>query len=410
MDTLLDRFLRYVKIDTASDEIAGTHPSTPGQTVLAGILAAELQDLGLTNITTSDNGYLMAELSANTSKSLPAVGFLAHLDTSPDVSGKDVKPRVFFNYAGGDLDLNKGKNLILSKRDNPELNEYIGRTIITSNGTTLLGADDKAGIAIIMTALAQISDDANFKHGKIMIGFTPDEEIGQGADFFDVGRFGAKFAYTVDGGPLGELEYETFNAAIAQIDIQGINVHPGSAYLRMRNAMLLAMELNGMLPVKERPEFTRNYEGFYHLTKFEGVVEGARMTYIIRDHDKYAFKHKKDFLQSCIDFLNLKYEQTCFQLAIKDQYYNMREKIEPVFPIVSLAQQAMADVGIEPVIKPVRGGTDGARLSYMGLPCPNIFTGGHNFHSRHEFICLESMESAVQVVKRIIELVAAKNI
>lgn len=410
MDTLLDRFLRYVKIDTASDEASGTHPSTPGQTFLANLLAQEIQELGLTNITTNDNGYLMAELPANTNKNLPVIGFLAHLDTSPDVSGKDVKPQVFLNYAGGDLDRDQGKHLILAQQDYPELNEYIGRTIITSDGTTLLGADDKAGIAIIMTALAQISADGNFEHGKIMIGFTPDEEIGQGADYFDVAGFGANFAYTVDGGPLGELEYETFNAAIAQIDIEGINVHPGTAYLRMKNAMLLAMELNAMLPVQERPEFTRNYEGFYHLVKFEGMVEHAQATYIIRDHDQDKFRIKKEFLKSCVDFLNYKYGAASLKLSIKDQYYNMREKIEPVFHIVSLARQAMVDMEIEPVIKPVRGGTDGARLSYMGLPCPNIFTGGHNFHSRHEFICLESMESAVQVVKRIIELVASKNI
>ncbi|MEA4924467.1 MAG: peptidase T [Syntrophomonadaceae bacterium] len=409
MDKLLDRFLRYVKIDTASDDVSGNHPSTPGQIALAGILAQELQDLGITNITTSQHGYLMAELPANTSKALPAAGFLAHLDTSPEVSGQDVKPQVFYNYDGGALVLNQSKSLLLCPQNYPELNNYIGRTIITSDGTTLLGADDKAGIAIIMTVLARIANKPDFEHGKIMVAFTPDEEIGQGADYFDVARFGADFAYTIDGGPLGELEYETFNAAMAQIDIQGINVHPGTAYLRMKNAMLLAMEFNAMLPAQERPEFTREYQGFYHLTKLEGTVEKARMSYIIRDHDKGKFNLKKDFMQNCIDFLNQKYGESVFKLTIKDQYYNMREKIEPVFHIVDLAQQAMLDMGVKPVIKPVRGGTDGARLSFMGLPCPNIFTGGHNFHSRYEFVCLESMEAAAGVIARIIELIAMKN-
>jgi len=409
MDTLQDRFLDYVRIDTRSDDTSATNPSTVGQIDLAKLLGEELQKLGLSNITLNETGYLMAELPANTHKKLPTVGFIAHLDTSPDVSGKNVKAQVFADYDGSDLVLNQSEHFILKVEDYPELRDYIGKTIITSDGTTLLGADNKAGIAIIVTALAKILDNPSFEHGKVVIAFTPDEEIGQGADYFDVIRFGADFAYTIDGGPVGELEYETFNAAIAHIEIEGVNVHPGTAYLRMKNAMFLAMELNALLPINERPEYTRNYEGFYHLTRFDGTVEKARMTFIIRDHDKAKFAHKKDFLHKCVDFLNSKYGPSSIKLTIKDQYYNMREKIEPVFHIVALAEQAMIDTGINPIIKPVRGGTDGARLSFMGLPCPNIFTGGHNFHSRYEFICLESMEAAVKVIMKMIELVAAKE-
>jgi len=409
MDTLLDRFLCYVRIDTRSDDTSITHPSTIGQMELAKLLKKELQELGLSNITLSENGYLMAELPANTHKKIPTVGFIAHLDTSPDVVGKNVNPQVFADYDGGDLVLSQSKNFSLNVQDYPELRNYIGKTIIASDGTTLLGADNKAGIAIIMTVIANILNNPASEHGKIVIGFTPDEEIGQGADYFDVTRFGADFAYTIDGGPIGELEYETFNAAMAQVDIQGVNVHPGTAYLRMKNAMFVAMELNAMLPVNERPEYTRNLEGFYHLTRLDGTVESAQMTYIIRDHDRTKFASKKDFLQACVDFLNNKYGESTLKLTMKDQYYNMREKIETVFHIVTLAEQAMSDTGINPVIKPIRGGTDGARLSFMGLPCPNIFTGGHNFHSRYEFICLESMEAAVKVIMRMIELVAAKE-
>ena len=409
MDTLLDRFLRYVKIDTQSAEDSAAHPSTPGQMELARLLEKELQELGLTNIRLSEKGYVMAELPANTDKDLPVVGFIAHLDTSPDVSGKDVFPLLFHDYDGSDLILNEAENLVIKALDYPELKDYIGQTIITSDGTSLLGADDKAGIAAIMTAFAHLQNSPNIKHGKIAVAFTPDEEIGQGADHFDVEGFGADFAYTVDGGPLGELEYETFNAAIAHIDIKGANVHPGTAYMRMQNALLIAMELNGMLPVNERPEFTRDSEGFYHLNKFDGSVEAAKMTYIIRDHDREQFEQKKAHLQSCVDFLSKKYSGAGIKLHMQDQYYNMREKIEPFYHIVTLAEQAMRDNGIEPMIRPVRGGTDGARLSFMGLPCPNIFTGGHNFHSRYEFIPLGSMEKAVQVIVRIIQLVEAQG-
>ncbi|HNX29044.1 MAG TPA: peptidase T [Syntrophomonadaceae bacterium] len=409
MDTLLDRFLRYVKIDTQSAEDSAAHPSTPGQLELARLLEKELQELGLTNIRLSDKGYLMAELPANTDKDLPATGFIAHLDTSPDVSGKNVFPLLFHDYDGSDLILNEAEQLVIKAQDYPELKNYIGQTIITSDGTTLLGADDKAGVAAIMTVLAHLQNSPDIKHGKIAIAFTPDEEIGQGADHFDVEAFGADFAYTVDGGPLGELEYETFNAAIAHIDIKGVNVHPGTAYMRMQNALLIAMELNGMLPVNERPEFTRDHEGFYHLNKLEGSVEAAKMTYIIRDHDREKFEQKKAYLQSCVDFISEKYSGAGIKLHMRDQYYNMKEKIEPFFHIVTLAEQAMRENGIEPLISPVRGGTDGARLSFMGLPCPNIFTGGHNFHSRYEFIPLESMEKAVRVILKMIELVESQD-
>lgn len=322
MDTLLDRFIRYVKIDTQSAEESSAHPSTPGQMELARLLKQELQELGLSNIRLSDKGYVMAELPANTDKDLPVIGFIAHLDTSPDVSGKDVSPLLFHDYDGSDLILGEGENLVLKAEDYPELKDYIGQTIITSNGTTLLGADDKAGIAAIMTALSHLQSSPDIKHGKIAIAFTPDEEIGQGADHFNVEAFGADFAYTVDGGPLGELEYETFNAAIAHIDIKGVNVHPGTAYMRMQNALLIAMELNGMLPVNERPEFTRNREGFYHLNKLDGSVEAAKMTYIIRDHDREKFEQKKVYLQSCVDFISKKDSGAAIKLHMQDQYYN----------------------------------------------------------------------------------------
>jgi tripeptide aminopeptidase len=346
----------------------------------------------------------MAELPANTDKFLPTVGFIAHLDTSPDVSGKDVQPVLFTNYDGSDLVLKPAENTVIKVQDYPELKDYIGHTLITSDGSTLLGADDKAGIAAIMNALAILKSKPEVKHGKVVVAFTPDEEIGQGADNFDVAGFGADFAYTVDGGPLGELEYETFNAAIAHIDIRGINVHPGTAYMRMQNAVLAAMELNCMLPANERPEYTRDREGFYHLNQMEGTVEAAKMTYIIRDHDQAEFQRKKDYLQSCVDFLNRRYGEERVVLHMQDQYYNMKEKIEPFFYIVTLAEHAMLENDIKPLIRPIRGGTDGARLSFMGLPCPNIFTGGHNFHSRYEFISLESMEKASQVIIRIIQL------
>lgn len=405
METVLDRFLRYVKVDTRSDESSGLSPSTTGQMELAQMLAKELKELGLYNIRLDDRGYLMAELPANTDKDLPTVGFIAHLDTSPDVSGTDVNPQVFVNYDGQDLVLKESENIVLKVQEYPELTDYMGQTIITSDGNTLLGADDKAGVAAIMTAMASIINKPELKHGRIVIGFTPDEEIGRGADFFDVAEFGADFAYTVDGGPTGELEYENFNAAMARVDVHGINIHPGSAYMRMKNALTIAMEFNSLLPVQQRPEYTRDYEGFYHLTRMEGSVDSAKMVYIIRDHKRDEFEKKKEYMENCVAFLNDKYGQSTLKITIMNQYYNMREKIEPVFHVVDLAKQAMADRGIVPRIQPIRGGTDGARLSYMGLPCPNLFTGGHNFHSQHEFVSLESMEAAAGVIMRIIELI-----
>lgn len=407
MNNLLDRFLRYVQIDTQSSGDSGLHPSTSGQMELAEILQKELQELGLSRINLSEQGYVTAELPANTDRELPVIGFLAHLDTSPDTSGKNVKPLVFPEYDGKDLVINTKDNIILSVHENPELQNYMGQTIITSDGTTLLGADDKAGIAIIMHVLEILAKNEGIKHGKIMVAFTPDEEIGEGADYFDVAGFGADFAYTVDGGPLGELEYETFNAAEAKIEIKGVNIHPGTAYMRMHNAILSGMEMHSMLPVNERPEYTRGYEGFYHLTRFTGTVESVQMNYIIRDHDRSKFEEKKAHLQSCVDFLNEKYPFKPFHLRIHDQYYNMKEIIEPVYHIVSLAEQSMLKSGISPQIKPVRGGTDGARLSFMGLPCPNIFTGGHNFHSCFEYISLESMEAASRVIIDMVKQAAA---
>jgi tripeptide aminopeptidase len=370
---------------------------------LARILLKELHEIGITQVTLSEKGYLTAEIAANTDEEKPIIGFIAHLDTSPDVSGYNVKPLVFSNYDGADLILNKAENVVITQRDYPELNNYLGQTIIASDGTTLLGADNKAGIAITITAVANIIKNPKIKHGKIVIAFTPDEEIGRGADYFNVAGFGADFAYTIDGGPLGELEYETFNAAIAHVDIKGINVHPGSAYKRMKNAIQIAMELNALIPVNERPEYTCNYEGFYHLNSFDGIVERAKMVYIIRDHDKEMFGQKKNYLKNCIDFLNNKYGEATLSIEMVDQYYNMKEKIEPVYHIVARAERAMLNNGINPIIKPIRGGTDGARLSFMGLPCPNLFTGGHNFHSRCEFISLESMEAAIKVIINIIE-------
>lgn len=406
MERLLDRFLSYVSIDTRSDEHSKEHPSTGGQLHLARLLAAELDRMGLTKIHLTPQGYLTAELAANRDHAIPTVGLIAHLDTSPEVSGQDVQPRLFRNYDGQDLVLNPTQNLILKLEDYPELSGYVGQTLITSDGTTLLGADDKAGLAIIVTLMAYLLEHPTIPHGKIMLAFTPDEEIGRGTDFFDVAGFGADWAYTVDGGPVGELEYENFNAAAARIDIRGINVHPGTAYLRMKNALMIAMELQGLLPDQARPEFTRGRQGFFHLNKLSGSVEQAEMNYIIRDHDRSEFDRKKRFLQDCINLLNDKYGPGTVVAQIQDQYYNMREKIEPVFYIVELAEQAMAELGISPLINPIRGGTDGARLSFQGLPCPNLFTGGHNFHSRYEFISLESMQSSVRVLLRMIQILA----
>lgn len=403
MEQLIERFIRYVKIDSRSDENSPSCPSTPGQKVLAGILVNELKEIGLQDVAMDSNGYVMATLPANISNKVPTIGFIAHMDTSPDFTAEDVKPQVLF-YNCGDIVLNKEQNIILSAQDFPEINHYRGQTLITTDGTTLLGADDKAGIAEIITAMDYLLKHPEIKHGTVRVAFTPDEEIGRGADKFDVAAFGAEFAYTIDGGPLGELEYENFNAAKARIIVRGLNVHPGTAKNQMKNSMLVAMELNNMLPAAETPSHTEKYEGFFHLTAMNGSVEQTTLNYIIRDHHQHLFHKKKDLLARACDFLNQKYGSHTVTLEITDQYYNMKEKIEPVFHIISLAQQAMEQCGVEPRVIPIRGGTDGSRLSYMGLPCPNIFGGGHNFHSRFEFIPVKSMEKAVEVIVKITEL------
>ena len=407
MEKLVERFLTYVKIDTQSDETSETFPSTPTQIEFAKKLAEELISIGLSDVDLDENGYLMATLPGNVDKDVPVIGFIAHVDTSPDFSGSHVNPIIHENYYGKPLVLNKKKNIFLSASDFPPLNNYVGQSIITTDGTTLLGADNKAGIAEIVTAMEHMLNDPGIKHGPVRIAFTPDEEIGKGANKFDVKKFGAKFAYTVDGGPIGELEFENFNAARAKISIQGRNVHPGTAKNQMKNSMHIALELESMLPQNEKPEYTEDYEGFYHLTEINGNVDFTRISYIIRDHDKKEFEKKKDLMIKIVDHLNIKYGAGTVKLTLVDQYYNMREKIEPEFHIIELAMKAMNEVGVTPNVKPIRGGTDGARLSYMGLPCPNIFAGGHNFHSRYEFIPIRSMQKAVELIVKISELNAA---
>lgn len=407
MDKLTERFLRYVKVNTQSDDNSQQCPSTAGQIMLGEMLAAELKEIGLQDVTIDENGYVMATLPANIENAAPVIGFLAHLDTSPDFTAENVNPQLV-EYSGGDIPLNREQNIILSPAEFPDLKNYAGQTLITTDGNTLLGADDKAGIAEIVTAMDYLVSHPEVKHGKIRIAFTPDEEIGRGADRFDVARFGADFAYTLDGGPLGELEYENFNAAKAKITVKGLNVHPGTAKNRMKNSMKIAMELNNMLPAAEVPEHSEKYEGFYHLIGIEGTVENTHLSYIIRDHDAQLFRKRKEFLETAAGFLNRKYGAQTVNLDITDQYLNMKEKIEPVFYIVELARKAMSECGIESCVIPIRGGTDGSRLSYMGLPCPNIFAGGLNFHSRFEFIPIKSMEKAVEVIVKIAELSASQ--
>jgi tripeptide aminopeptidase len=409
MEKLVERFMRYVKINTQSDEKSATIPSTEDQLKFAQMLAEELKTIGLTEVDVDEHGYLMATLQANTDEPVPVIGFIAHMDTSPEFSGEGVEPRILENYYGKNVVLNTKKNIVLSPKEFPALNNYIGQPIITTDGNTLLGADNKAGVAEIITAMEFLIINPEIKHGTIRIAFTPDEEIGRGADKFDVKKFGASFAYTIDGGPIGEIEYENFNGARAKISIQGRSVHPGSAKHRMKNSMHIAMELENMLPQNEKPEYTEGYEGFYHITEFNGNVDQTVINYIIRDHDKDEFSKKKELMIKIVDHLNIKYGTGTVKLTLVDQYYNMREKIEPVFHVIELALKAINEVGITPKVKPVRGGTDGARLSYMGLPCPNIFTGGHNFHSRYEFIPVRSMEKAVQVIVKIAELNAKRK-
>jgi tripeptide aminopeptidase len=404
MEKLVERFFKYVKINTQSDEKSSTVPSTEGQLTLGTLLVDELTSIGLADVSMDENGYIMATLPSNTDKKTPVIGFIAHMDTSPDMSGQNVNPQIIETYYGKNITLNNKKNVILSPIEFPALNNYLGQSIITTDGQTLLGADNKAGIAEIITAMEYLVMHPEIKHGEIKVAFTPDEEIGRGADHFDVKKFGADFAYTVDGGGIGEIEFENFNAARAKITIQGQNVHPGTAKNKMKNSMLIAMELNSMLPAHQTPEHTEGYEGFYHLTDIQGNVEETTINYIIRDHDKENFDKKKNLLIKVIDHLNIKYGGRTVKITMVDQYYNMREKVEPNFHIVELAMNAMKELGIKPKVIPIRGGTDGARLSFMGLPCPNLFAGGHNFHSRFEFIPVNSMEKAVQTIVKIAEL------
>jgi tripeptide aminopeptidase len=406
MEKLVERFIRYAKVNTQSNENAKTCPSSPGQIQLGQILVSELQDLGMSEVSMDLNGYVMATLPANTVKTVPIIGFISHMDTSPDFRADRVNPQIV-DHVGKPIVLNARENIVLSPLDFPAINNYLGQQIITTDGTTLLGADNKAGIAEIITAMDYLLHHTEIKHGTVRICFTPDEEIGRGADKFDVKKFNASYAYTVDGGGIGEIEYENFNAAKAKIVIQGLNVHPGSAKNKMKNSMLIAMELNNMLPASEVPEHTEGYEGFYHLIDFSGTVDSTVINYIIRDHDSEKFNKKKDLLIKIVDHLNLKYGPRTVTLIMVDQYYNMKEKIEPVFHIVDLAAKAISSRGIVPRVNPIRGGTDGSKLSFMGLPCPNIFTGGHNFHSRYEFIPIRSMEKAVEVIVKIVELVGS---
>ena len=410
MDNLLNRFLSYVRIDTQSDENSDRTPSTDKQWNLAKLLVEELRELGLSDVRVDEHCYVYATLPSNITdgRNVPTIGFIAHLDTSPDFTAENVNPQVVENYDGGDIVLNKDQNIVLSPKDFPELKNYIGQTLITTDGTTLLGADDKAGIAEIITAVEYLISHPEIKHGTIRLAFTPDEEIGRGTKYFDVQGFGADFAYTLDGGEIGELQFENFNAAEARLTIHGRNVHPGTAKNQMINSQHVAIELISMLPVQERPEFTEGYEGFFHLISFNGNVEQTDLHFIIRDHDRRKFEHKKQIMRQAVEFLNAKYQRPLIDLHLRDQYYNMREKIEPVMHIIELAKQAMIEAGVVPIIRPVRGGTDGAMLSYKGLPTPNLFTGGHNFHGRYEFIPLESMQKAVETVVNIIRLAAEK--
>ena len=405
MEKILDRFLRYVSIDTQSDENSESQPSAAKELDLLKLLCKELNDMGV-EATLDEYGYVMGTIPSNIDKKVPAIGFIAHVDTSPDASGKDVKPQIISNYDGGDIELKGMPGLALKPSEFPELLNHKGETLITTDGTTLLGADDKAGVAEIMNAVQYIVEHPEFKHGEIKIGFTPDEEIGRGVVKFDVKRFGADYAYTMDGGEIGELELENFNAASAKIHIQGRNVHPGYAKDKMKNAIIIGMELNDLLPVGQRPELTEGYDGFFHIISFNGTVEEADFGYIIRDHDRKKFEDKKELIRKCVDFINMKYGEGTATLEVKDQYYNMREQVEPYYFIVEKAIKAMEMADIKPKIQPIRGGTDGANLSFKGLPCPNIFAGGLNFHGKMEFATLENIEKASQVVLNIIKLYA----
>jgi tripeptide aminopeptidase len=407
---IVDRFFNYIKIDTQSDEDTDFVPSTPGQMVFAKYLTEELNSLGFQNVVLDEYGYVMATISANTEEDRPVIGFIAHMDTSPDLSGRNVFPQIVESYQGENIVLDSENNVILSPSDFPELLTYVGQDLICTNGKTLLGADDKAGIAEIISAMEFLLEHPEIKHGKIRIAFTPDEEIGKGPDHFNVKTFGADFAYTMDGGEVGELEYENFNAASAKIIFKGRNVHPGYAKHKMLNSIRIAHQFAGMLPRSETPEHTEGYEGFYHLTSFNGDVESTVLSYIIRDHDHDRFERRKKEVEHLVNKINSEYGSVIATLDMKDQYYNMREKIEPDnMHVISLAFAAMEAVGVTPQVRPIRGGTDGARLSFMGLPCPNIFAGGLNFHGRFEFIPIPSMEKAMQVIIKIVEIATNKK-
>ncbi len=406
--TLLERFLKYVSIHTTSDDTTGTVPSTSRQMEFAKILAEELKNIGMQEVELDDKAYLMATLPSNIDKEVPTIGFIAHLDTAPDMSGENVQPRVVENYDGGEIVLNEQENIVLSPKQFPELKKYVNQSIVVTNGLTLLGADDKAGIAEIVTAMEYFIKNPDIKHGKVRVAFNPDEEIGLGAHNFDVGKFGCQFAYTMDGGEIGELEYENFNAAGAKITISGRNVHPGYAKDKMINSMKIASKFITSLPQNETPENTDGYEGFYHLTSMVGDVEKTTLSYIIRDHDRNKFEERKAHIQAMVEQINTEYGQNTASVDIKDQYYNMKEKVEPVIHIIDTAFEAIRQAGIEPKVKPIRGGTDGAQLSFKGLPCPNIFAGGHNFHGKYEFVPVESMQKATEVIQNIIKIVANK--
>lgn len=405
---ITDRFLKYVSFTTTSDENTNMTPSTPGQMVFAKHLAEELKSLGLQQVELDKNGYIMATLPSNTDKDIPTIGFISHMDTSPDMSGRNVKPRIVSNFDGNDILLNEEQLIVFETEKYPEILQYKGQDIIVTDGTTLLGADDKAGVAEIVSAMEYLIAHPEIKHGKIRVGFTPDEEIGQGADHFEVSKFAADWAYTMDGGEIGELEFDNFNAASAKITFHGVNVHPGYAKHKMLNSMRIAHQFASMLPRHETPEHTEGYEGFFHLTNMEGTVEKSMLSYIVRDHDRDRFERRKKEVQHLVNKINAEFGEKAATLELKDQYYNMREKIEPVMHVIDLAYDAMKEVGVTPKVKPIRGGTDGSRLSYMGLPCPNIFAGGHNFHGRFEYVPVQSLEKAMMVIVKIAELLAKK--
>jgi len=409
MQHIINRFISYVTIDTESDPNSETTPSTEKQWNLANKLVEELKEIGLSDVTIDENAYIMATLPSNVDHQVPTIGFISHFDTSPDFTGANVKPQIIEDYDGKDIVLNAEENIILSPDYFEDLLMYKGQTLITTDGTTLLGADDKAGITEIVSAMEYLINHPEIKHGKIRIGFTPDEEIGRGAHKFDVEKFGADWAYTMDGSQVGELEYENFNAAGAKITVKGKIVHPGYAKGKMINSMYYASEFINTLPRLETPEHTEGYEGFFHLHNMEGEVEETILQYIIRDHDKDKFEARKALLEKIVFDLNTKYESEVFKIEIKDQYFNMKEKVEPVIHIVDIAEEAMKAVGVTPLIKAIRGGTDGSQLSYMGLPCPNIFAGGHNFHGRYEYVPVESIQKAVDVICKIAELTAKQN-